>query len=652
MTACTLKYPWLIKAIHALALLRPGAAKHEPYLSASLNEVSHLPIHTDRSNFGTSWTISFGDYRGGGRLWVETPTGTKPPPAHQQEWENRLRGEFVDTYLSWTKFDARTFHSVEPVKSGRRMSLTLFTPAQWDKIPDPIMSDLIDHGFYPPTFNRRPSGARVEEENLPPRHPKGIKKVSFSDSSPLVLSYPVSENDLAHGLFGSDSFRFDDIDPTTEEAIEEQGWAIDMGLLNPLAAPAVDDGNLPSMTPTQHREWQTHVQHGHLKKSYLCRGCILAEGPRRQHRSQQLPSTHVMHIDVAGPYTQTTEGFQYFLVGALRLEGFPLLLHVKMLKTRGAAEICARLWEMLAFFEGLESEGFYINPAQQRVRRIHSDRAKEFVTRPFQEFCTQKGIRLTTTAGYEPQSNGTAERAVGLIKSIASRCLHHAQLPHACWNYAAFYAAQCFLLSSLQQRQVSPPFGAKVLAQVLNPKGERFPEGKAVEGRLLFWDHLQDKSSFLLVTDPENPDDFDVIRAKLPTLSPPLPPDSAAAPPDVATDVPAALPDLLPTPDNDPDDDVIIEFDLDANAVESHPPTHTLPPLVGGNGASDAMPTNLPSDSNRWEGCTEATQDQEEQAVDNYPWVLTTCPDDYDKAFVCGLDVEQAAIFLLSPRRF
>ena len=68
-------------------------------------------------------------------------------------------------------------------------------------------------------------------------------------------------------------------------------------------------------------------------------------------------------------------------------------------------------------------------------------------------------------------------------------------------------------LSSLQQRQVSPPFGAKVLAQVLHPKGERFPEGKAVEGRLLFWDHLQDKSSYLLVTDPENPDDFDPLSA-------------------------------------------------------------------------------------------------------------------------------------------
>ena len=44
------------------AMLRPGAASHEPYLSASLNEYSALSTHTDRSNCGSSWTISFGDY--------------------------------------------------------------------------------------------------------------------------------------------------------------------------------------------------------------------------------------------------------------------------------------------------------------------------------------------------------------------------------------------------------------------------------------------------------------------------------------------------------------------------------------------------------------------------------------------------------------
>ena len=90
MTSCTLKYTKILAAIHALAMLRPGAAKHEAYLSASLNEYSALPMHTDRSNYGSSWTISFGDYSGGARLWIESPTGTRPPPFCNHEWEKKF----------------------------------------------------------------------------------------------------------------------------------------------------------------------------------------------------------------------------------------------------------------------------------------------------------------------------------------------------------------------------------------------------------------------------------------------------------------------------------------------------------------------------------------------------------------------------------
>ena len=132
-----------------------------------------------------------------------------------------------------------------------------------------------------------------------------------------------------------------------------------------------------------------------------------------------------------------------------------------------------------------------------------------------------------------------------MVKSVASRCLHHAQLPHSCWNFAAQYAAQCFLLSALQQRQISPP------------KGERFPEGKTIKGRLLFWDRMHDKSSFLFVPDDQE-DDFHVIRAKTPTLAPPLVPDAPPVPPlDSDAPVPERLPALLPDPD---DDEVIVEF--------------------------------------------------------------------------------------------
>ena len=161
-------------------------------------------------------------------------------------------------------------------------------------------------------------------------------------------------------FFGMVSFRFDDIDPMTEESIERQCWAADKGLFNPIALPSVEDGVAHFVMPDQHLQWQDHAQQGHQRKSYLCKGCILAEGPWRQHRTQPFPAVHTLHIDVAGPYPETTEGFQYFLVGTLCMDGYPIMLQVKTPKARGAAEICARLGEMLAFFESLESEGYPI----------------------------------------------------------------------------------------------------------------------------------------------------------------------------------------------------------------------------------------------------------------------------------------------------
>ena len=69
-------------------------------------------------------------------------------------------------------------------------------------------------------------------------HPKRqAKAMTINLGHPDILLYPDSENGLAHGLFGNDSFRFDDVDPTTEESIEEQRWGADEGLFNPIAFP-------------------------------------------------------------------------------------------------------------------------------------------------------------------------------------------------------------------------------------------------------------------------------------------------------------------------------------------------------------------------------------------------------------------------------
>ena len=96
-------------------------------------------------------------------------------------------------------------------------------------------------------------------------------------------------------------------------------------------------------------------------------------------------ATHTLHIDIAGPITRSDDGFNYFLVGALRLPGYPLLIDVRQLQTRTSADVCHELSRMTAYFESLSSEGFPLTDCP-RIRRLHSDRAGEFTAPFFEKF--------------------------------------------------------------------------------------------------------------------------------------------------------------------------------------------------------------------------------------------------------------------------
>ena len=109
----------------------------------------------------------------------------------------------------------------------------------------------------------------------------------------------------------------------------------------------------------------------------------------------------------------------------------------------------------------------------------------------------RRGIYHTLTTGYDPQANGTAERAVGLIKALASRCLVTSGMDSEFWSYAVRYAAQA-----------------------LGDGMIKFPTERSVSGRLLFWDHLSDQGSCVLCQDDEH-DEWIVYRAGLPVLAPP-----------------------------------------------------------------------------------------------------------------------------------
>ena len=71
------------------------------------------------------------------------------------------------------------------------------------------------------------------------------------------------------------------------------------------------------------------------------------------------------------------DGFIYFLVGALRIPGFPLLIDVRLLQSRTSAEVC----HALRLFA---------------LKVSYSDRDREFTAAFFEKFLThRRGIYHT-----------------------------------------------------------------------------------------------------------------------------------------------------------------------------------------------------------------------------------------------------------------
>ena len=112
------------------------------------------------------------------------------------------------------------------------------------------------------------------------------------------------------------------------------------------------------------------------RKVTCVKGAFFSEGPRKLHKRIRDvdKATHVLHIDIARPYIESREGHHYFLVGALRLPDRPLMLDIRLLKTRTSVEVCAALERMTSFFESLSFEGFEITDSP-RIKRLQKQRS-------------------------------------------------------------------------------------------------------------------------------------------------------------------------------------------------------------------------------------------------------------------------------------
>ena len=123
-----------LSSIHMLARCRPV---NHGYVSIQVNMLlpgQSIPVHQDSRNLGDSWVLAFGQYEGGELLVRE-----------QNQWKH------VHNHLRWIRLPRDVEHKVEPVHSGIRYSLVLYSPRGCEKAlaQAPELQDQLRSSGYP-----------------------------------------------------------------------------------------------------------------------------------------------------------------------------------------------------------------------------------------------------------------------------------------------------------------------------------------------------------------------------------------------------------------------------------------------------------------------------------------------------------------------
>ena len=286
-----------------------------------------------------------------------------------------------------------------------------------------------------------------------------------------------------------------------EEVDEERVFEEETGLGTGAADVRASGGSEVRASRSVWESLERHQSGGHVNKHPRCPACIKADGPRKVHRriemSEKAPYT--LHVDLGGPMGKSIDGKVYILVGALRMPDIPLMVWGIPLTTKGAAEVMQNVMDMISWFESLHLPSL-ASSAERRIKRVQSDRGLEFCNDCLHQALTDKLIHHSTTVGYDPASNGTAEMTVGRIKTVARRLLSHSGLGYKFWSFAVRYASVSLMHQALGICDHAPPFGSWVIVKKLarNHGDEKTWGPRGETGRLLWWDVLRDGSTWIL----------------------------------------------------------------------------------------------------------------------------------------------------------
>ncbi|KAI0991541.1 hypothetical protein K3495_g16646, partial [Podosphaera aphanis] len=186
--------------------------------------------------------------------------------------------------------------------------------------------------------------------------------------------------------------------------------------------------------PGKSRSERYHLMVDDIKplKHCFCEVCAISKITRKIERRPLPKATaklEVLHIDLCGPFPEKSLlGNYYMLTQTCQATGRTWL---KFSPTK--KDIVKKVIE--CFEEGEADAVRYGN--SEKIKELRFDRGKEFLNSTMESYCKQKHILINPTVGYNPESNGIAERCNRSILEGADALRIEAGLAKEFWEFAA-----------------------------------------------------------------------------------------------------------------------------------------------------------------------------------------------------------------------
>lgn len=194
--------------------------------------------------------------------------------------------------------------------------------------------------------------------------------------------------------------------------------------------------------------WLWHMRYGHLNfgdlkllsskgmvkgldqidhPNQVCEGCLLGKHARssfpKEATSRAKEPLQLIHTDLCGPISPPSHGKNLYFI--LFIDDFSRKTWVYFLKEKSQA------FEAFKVFKAMVEKEKGL-----KIKSMRCDRGGEFLSKEFNKFCEDNGIRRFLTAPYSPQQNGVVERKNRTILNMVRSMLKSKKMPKEFWAEA------------------------------------------------------------------------------------------------------------------------------------------------------------------------------------------------------------------------